>query len=256
MDFLNGICAPEDIHYIGVGEFASSYIGEGYKIIYKEEEIDEYSEALWLCLVTDGESLADLALLERVLDRCKADEVFVILANSTSPERAKALKQKCSCILTLGSDDAETGVVPLMELVGHMYTDARLLELDTAELRALFDPVRTVAHHSLWYEDIDPQAFERDVRALELAEHAWPTMICILLPLSEDDMQLNELIAPLFGLIPQGGHRLVLWNVYRSELAHYGGMRVDIVRAKPALGTMQVLRDANKQLRTEQENEE
>lgn len=248
MHFLDPSCDPQNLIFLGVGDYAASYIGEAYPIIHSEEEIDRYESSSLLCLVADGSGLADLVLLTRLLDRCKAEEVFVIIANPAPPELIKAIKHKCSCIFTLGSEDAETGVFPLMDLVAHMLVSPRLLELDTAELRTTFDPTHTVVHHSLRYEEIDPQAFERDVNALEMARHAWPAMISVLLSPSDDMLNIDELITPLLCLMPQDTHFTVLWNIYLSESAQPGGMRVEILRSKPAPHTMEMIKEINKQL--------
>ncbi len=248
MNFLHASCDPQVLIFLGVGEYAASYIGEGYPIILSEEEIDRYTPPSFLCLVADGSGLADLVLLTRVLDRCKAEEVFVVIGNPAPPELIKAIKHKCSCIFSLGSEDAETGVFALMDLVSHMLVSPRLLELDTAELRTTFDPTRTVVHHSLRYEEIDPQAFERDVNALEMERHAWPAMISVLLSPGDELLELDDVITPLLSLMPQEAGFPLLWNIYLSESAQPGGMRVEILRSKPAPRTLEMVKEINKQL--------
>ncbi|MFA9380950.1 MAG: hypothetical protein ACERKO_07815 [Acetanaerobacterium sp.] len=249
MDFLPGVCEPGDMVFLGVGEYAASYIGEGYETIHGEEDIDDYAHAVCICLVVDGVSLTDLSLLDRTLDRCKAEEVFVIVLNHALPELIKVMRHKLSCVMTVGGEDVSDGVLSLMELVAHMNTGERLLELDTAELRALFDPASTVVQHSFSYNGIDPARLSRDVKALAMTQNVWPTLVCVFLsPGLEDTAQLDDLIAPLLALMPEGGHRPMLWNVYRSNTLAQGQVRVEILRAKPAPGTMETLRDANLQL--------
>ncbi len=248
MEFLSGICRPEDMMFFGVGEYAVAFLGDGYEMIHSEEDIDGCEQSACVCLVADGESLPDIALLDRVLDRCKAQEVFVIIANPAPPELIKALKHKCSCILTIDKEDAAEATVPLMNLIARICTCPHLLDLDTAELRALFDPARTVAHHTLWYEDIDPQAFARDVNTLELDRHKWPTLVCVFLTAQDDWMELGDLLAPLLAFMPEEGHHPLVWNVYHADQMEATGMRIDIVRSRPAPGTMQMLREINKQI--------
>ncbi len=245
MEFLNGSCDPQDLIFIGVGEYAAAYIGEGYPILHSAEEVDRFAPESVLCLIADGSGLSDLVLLAHVLDRCKAEEVFVVFANPAPQELIKAIKHKCSCILCLSSEDAEHGVHPLMDVLAHLLADPRLLQQDTAELRAIFDPARTVVHHSLRYEEIDPQAFERDVNGLELERHAWPAMICILLNPADEMLNMNELIAPLVCLMPEQADFPLLWNVYQSQSTQPGGMRVEILRSKPAPGTLQRIIETN-----------
>lgn len=243
MEFLHAVCGPEELRFFGVGDYAPAYIGESFPCIKQEEDIDACAQASCVLLTADGESAFDLALLDRVLERCKAKEVFVILVHSAPPAWIADAKQKCSCLLTLDAQDGDTGAAQLMELIALMHVCPALLQFDPAELRALFDPLRTVMHHSLVFDGDDPQALARELDRLEMSRHAWPTMICALLPQEDAPPDPMARIAPLLALLPAGAHHPLLWNAYRSALVPSGGMRVEIVRAKPAPGPMQALRN-------------
>ncbi|SDM55603.1 hypothetical protein [Acetanaerobacterium elongatum] len=252
MEFIQGTRSEEDIAFVGVGEYITAYIADESGVIHTPEEIDDYLWAYYKYLIADGESLNDLALLDKVLDRCKTGEVSLIIVNNAHPEVIKALRPKFSYALPIDGEDALEKIRSLKEILLHIQTDARMLELDDAELRQLFDGERTISRHSLAYSEWPSgEAVKEDIKRLT-GKHAAGTLVCIFVPeeaTGENNIHtLYELVEQLLGALPDATHRAVLWNVYCHTGLNEGEVRVEIIRVRQKTGTMETLRAQNELL--------
>ncbi len=251
MDFLPGAYEFSELAFVGVGEYICAELGESGPIIYKEEEVDAFAHLSVLYLIADGESLGDLSLLDRVLDRCKARVVSVIVVNSQRPELLMAMRHKFSCAYCFGrEDDPSDRLKRLCGFLRHMNTSEQLLELDEAELRGIFDGARLIEQVTLSCRA--DGAFSGSSGGLAgLGADTSGALICVFASEKERDSdKLYRLIEQLMTLISAERHRALVWNIYRSPEVREGSLRLDILRTKPARNlepprTMENLRAAN-----------
>lgn len=253
MEFIQGTRSEEDIAFVGVGEYITAYIADESGVIHTPEEIDDYLWAYYKYLIVDGESLNDLALLDKVLDRCKTGEVSLIIVNNVHPEIIKALRPKFSYALPIEGEDILEKIRSLKEMLIHIHADARMLELDDAELRQLFDGEHSVGCHSLAYgEWPSAQTVKRDITGLLKGKHAAGTLVCVFVPeeaTREHSLHsLYALIEQLLGVLPDAGHRAILWNIYCHTGLNEDELRVDIIHTRQKSGTMETLRAQNELL--------
>lgn len=252
MEFILGTRTADDIVFVGVGEYITGTIDDE-SVIHSEEEIDDYLWAYYKFLIVDGESVNDLALLNKVLDRCKTGEVSLIIVNNSHPEAIKAMKPKFSYALPLDGEDCAEKIKGLKELLIHLHTDDHLLEMDDAELRQLFDGERLIDRYSLFYRGKPSQhTVFKDVQALALNKNAGGTLLGVFVP---DEAAEEDNIAPLYALVehliealPDAGRKPIVWNIYRHPGLNAGELRLELLRTRPKAGVMETLRTQNELL--------